>query len=544
MLAVLPFENLGDPEDEYFADGMTEEITARLAVVHDLGVIARTSAIQYKKTDKSILQIGEELGVDYILEGTIRWQKGDESSGRIRVTPQLIKVSDATHVWAEIYDEVITQVFDVQTDIAEKVVEQLNIVLVASEQDAISAKPTDNLRAYDLYTRGWEYRDRFMGEDDLLRAQDLFEQAIALDSNFMAAYGSLSMVHSLLYWYGYDHTPERAEKAKRVADLAARRDPEDHWVQFALGYYFYYGVRDYDRALMHFRRVLDAVPNQPEALSATANVLRRQGEFEQAAQLQRRAVELDPLAFSVRLNFAGTLERLRRFDEELTLLEEMVRLYPDNVLAVAYLAYVHAGARGDVESARTVLQEASGQQDSTVFYWMYWLMAVIERDFETAISIDPFGMDTAQATDSADFYLGRANALHWGGYEAESKVYYDSARIILERLDVEDIIANAWSWPSLGRAYAGLGRKEDAIRAGRELVEYVPLSEDAMAGTSPLTDLAKIYARVGEPELALDLLDSLLSIPSLVTATDLKINPEWDPIRDHPRFQALIAKYE
>jgi len=545
MLAVLPFENLGAAEDEYFADGMTEEITARLAVVHNLGVIARTSAIQYKQTDKSIKQIGKELGVDYVLEGTIRWQKTDESAGRIRVTPQLIKVSDATHIWAEIYDEVITQVFDVQTDIAQKVVAELNIVLASSEQEAIETKPTENLRAYDLYIRGCEYRDRFMGKDDLLRAQEMFEQAIALDSGFVAAYGALSTIHSNLYWYGFDRTPECVERARHIADLAVERDPEGPWGQFALGYYFYYGVRDYDRALSHFEKVLTAIPNNPEALSAVAYVKRRKGAFDEAARLQERALEIDPLSLSIRVNLSGTYSRVRRFDEVETLLKETILLYPDNDLVVALSSLAYIWSSGDVEAARAVLREASGRQDSTVFNWAYWLIAVTERDFDLAISIDPAGMDTAStAVDSAEYHLARANALYWGGYEDHSRVYYDSARVILEGMDNEAIVTSFWSWPSLGMAYAGLGRKEDAIRAGKEMVEFLPLSEDAMAGTVPLADMARIYARVGEPDLACDLIDQLMSIPSYLTTASLRLHPEWDPLRDHPRFQVLLERYE
>lgn len=541
MLAVLPFENLGDPEDEYFADGMTEEITARLAVVHDLGVLARTSTRQYRQTDKSIQQIGKELGVNYILEGSIRWERTGEASGRIRVTPQLIRVSDATHVWAEIYDELVDRIFDVQTDIAQKVVGELNIVLGGSERKAIEAKPTNNLRAFELYTRGWEYRDRFRGEADLHRAQEMFEQAIALDSDFVAAYGSLSMLHSLIYWYGYDLTPERVEKAKSSADLAVARDPQGSWGQLALGYYYYYCKRDYDQALSFFERALVSVPNDPSAASATAYVKRRKGDFAEAARLQRRALEIDPLSYSHRLNLSATWAKMRRFDETVTLLKESIQLYPDDPLFIGLLSYTYLDLAGDVDSARAVLHAAAGDVDTTLFNWAYWTMAVIERDFDLAISIDPVGMDTVyKALDSADFYMHRAQALHWGGYEVECKPYYDSARVILEGLDKDVILTSPFSWPSLGMAYAGLGRKEDAIRAGKEMAEYLPLSKDAFDGTTPLIHLAEIYARVGEPDLACDLIDQLLSIPAYVTTASLRLNPEWDPLRDHPSFKALI----
>jgi TolB-like protein/predicted Ser/Thr protein kinase len=545
MLAVLPFENLGDPDDEYFADGMTEEITARLAVVHDLGVIARTSVVQYKQTEKSIQQIGKELGVDYILEGTIRWQESEGSSGRIRVTPQLIKVSDATHAWADIYDEVITQVFDVQSDIARKVVDQLGIVLASQEQQALETKPTENLQAYDLYIRGREYRDRFSSENDLLRAVDLFEQAIALDSSFAAAYGTLSMTLSTYHWYGFDKTGERVTQAREMAETALAADPDGPWGQLALGYHYYYGVRDYDEALRHFERVVNAVPNEPQALSAVAFVKRRQGAFDEAADLLRRALKLDPLSFSVRLNLTGTLERLRLFDDGERLLKETSLLYPENRLINMFLAVHYVDSRGDLEAARAVLRSSAESTDSTTFNPLYWLLAVVDRDFDLAITIDPVGIDTVNSgADSARYYLSRAQALHWGKYEEQSQAYYDSARVILESSATENLIGRASGYPSLGMAYAGLGRKEDAIRAGRDMVRLLPVSEDAFSGTAPLIDLARIYARTGELDSACNLIESVMAIPANLTYHHLRLFPSWDPLRDYPRFQALIEKYE
>ena len=247
MLVVLPFENLGPPADEYFADGITEEITSRLAGLHGLGVISRTSAMQYKNMEKTIAEIGEELGVGYVLTGTIRWDRG--GSNRVRVTPQLIRVSDDTHLWTRTYEKLLEEIFAVQSDIAEEVAKQLDLNLLEPERKALLEKPTDNLQAYDFYLRGKQYAAQHQSRQEQSQAVEMYEKAINLDSTFALAYANLSDTQSLIYFFSFDETSKRLSKAKAAADKALALQPNLPDAHVALAYYYYRGRKDFDRAL-------------------------------------------------------------------------------------------------------------------------------------------------------------------------------------------------------------------------------------------------------------------------------------------------------
>ncbi len=368
-LVVLPFENLGSPVDEYFADGVTEEITARLATTGHLGVIARTSAIRYKGTDKSVPQIGEELGVDYILEGTVRWENQPDGQSRVRVTPQLIKVSDATHLWADIYEEPLSSVFEVQSEIAEKVVEALGVTLREQERLALRAEPTRNLEAYNLYLLGNEYLSSSSSPTSAQEALELLERAVALDPGFDLAQRKLAEAHANLYW----------------ANFKTR-----------------FGVRI----------------AEPDVI----------------------------------------LERLR----------------PGS-----------------------------------------------------------FGADTAS------YLLARALLLRRAGRSTEARAYFDSARVVLEARVAESPAASRLH-SQLGLAYAGLGLRAEAIREGRLAVEQLSIADDPYAGAALLDNLAHIYVIVGEPDAAIEALESLLTTDSPVTRAWLMADPTWDPLRSSPKFQALV----
>ena len=292
MLVVLPFANLGRADDEYFADGMTEELTARLAGLHGLGVIGRTSAVQYKKTTKTIPQIGQELGVEYILEGTVRWEKPPHGPNRVRVTPQLIRVSDASHVWANVYDAVLADVFAVQSNIARQVAETLNVALLAPEQEALKAKPTTNLEAYDYYLRGKDYQARELDEGGARLAVRMYQRAVQLDPTFALAYAALARAHLARSWL-LGETGE-LPKAQAALDRAQQLGPELAETRLALGYYYYYGSRDYDRALEQFMVVRQRQPNDPDVIYAMGLIRRRQGRWAEAVSDLTRAAEFDP----------------------------------------------------------------------------------------------------------------------------------------------------------------------------------------------------------------------------------------------------------
>jgi serine/threonine protein kinase len=334
MLAVLPFENLGSPEDEYFADGMTDEVIARMTNVTNLSVIARNSAIQYKKTTKSIKEIGNELGVDYILSGTIRWQKSAEETGRVRVTPTLIRVADSTQIWADVYDDSFTEVFQVQSDIAKNVVDALGIVLLEREERSLEKRPTENLEAYEYYLRGKDYFYR--GKDnrrEVTFAIELFEKAVNLNPQFALAFVSLSRAHSSMHWFHWDRSDERVAKAKQAIDKALEIDPDLPEAYLGLAHYYYYCKLDYDNALEQLFIAKEINPKNSEIWEYIGYVNRRQGRLDQAVTNLKKALEIDPRSAMIANNLGQTYALLRKYTEAERYLDQAISLLPDYLWA-------------------------------------------------------------------------------------------------------------------------------------------------------------------------------------------------------------------
>jgi serine/threonine-protein kinase len=316
MIVVLPFENLGAPEDEYFADGMTEEITSRLAAVSGLGVISRTSAMQYKENRPSLKQVGEELGVDYVLEGTVRWEKPNEGPTRVRVTPELIRVSDDVYLWSERYDRTLEEIFAVQSAVAEEVIDRVGVQLLSGERTAIEARPTENLDAYEAYLRGLNRRfDPDYSESNFRMAAQMFERAIQLDPEFALAHAQLSVVHSRLFWEKYDPTNKRLAQARKAAERALELDPSSPHAHIAMGFYHYYGHRDYELALDEFRTAEILLPSDAEVHYKIGSVLRRQSRFEEAVSEYKKAIELNPRYALIHDELGLIYVFLRRYEE-------------------------------------------------------------------------------------------------------------------------------------------------------------------------------------------------------------------------------------
>ncbi|MGB6362580.1 MAG: serine/threonine-protein kinase, partial [Thermoanaerobaculia bacterium] len=247
MIVVLPFENLGSEEEAYFAAGITEEITSRLGSVSELGVISRNSALRYADTDKTIHQIGEELGVGYVLEGTVRWASSPDGSSRVRITPQLIRVADDSQLWSSTYDRIIDDIFEVQSDIASKVIDELGITLLEPEQRAVESRPTANIEAYQAYLRGLEYANHpDFTELNMRLAVEMFQRASELDPAFAQAHAWLSHAQARYYWFGHDLSEARMQLARQSAAQALALDPELPEGHVAMGYVYYYGAREYD----------------------------------------------------------------------------------------------------------------------------------------------------------------------------------------------------------------------------------------------------------------------------------------------------------
>ncbi len=540
MLVVLPFENMGSPEDDYFAEGLTEELTSRLSAVHGLGIISRTSSKQYKNTTKTAKQIGEELGVDYILEGTVRWDRTPDNRGRVRVTPQLIRVSDDTHLWSEVYDRFIEDIFSVQSEIAEEVTKKLDITVLEPERRALMAKPTDNLEAYDNYLRAYEYWGRgyiHQSLEENERAVASLERAIELDSDFLLAYLLLYDVHNYVYNVGLDRSDERLAKAKNALDGAVALEPELPEVKMRLGNYLIRTTQDYDRGLEIYESVQRTRPNLSP--SGIAFVQMRLGRWEDALANYQKAFKLNPRSWEVAHLLGRVYAWIWEYDKSEEWFERALSIRPElyySKLGIARLPML----RGDLEQARARLERLPPHV-LTDYNW--YLLGMLERNYQEVL--DRLATTPFKSFQEAQFYipidLARASVYHAMGETALARSRAESARIELEKL-ISERSEDTRLYAPLGLTLAYSGRKQDAIREGRRAVNLYPVSKDAFEGVRYVMNLAKIYAVIGEHEQALDQLEFLFSIPcgNNYSVPILNLDPIWDPLRDHPRFQALI----
>jgi serine/threonine-protein kinase len=544
-LVVLPFENLGSTEDEYFAAGITDAITARLAVIHGLGVISRQSAIQYRKRERSAQVIREELGVDYILEGTVQRERPSDPKSRVRIIPQLINASDNTHVWAQTYDNDMSEVFQVQSDLAERVAQALDITLLEQERQELQARPTQNIEAYECYLRGKEYHygDGVIHKNNYGIAIQMYEKAVELDPTFALAYAQLSRAHLSTYWRYYDRSEEREgrlARAKEAVDKALQLNPNLAEVRMALGHYYYQGLLDYDRALEQFAIARKSQPNSSDILSWIGYVQRRQGNFEQALANIKKASELEPLRG---FGLGETYVLLRMYPQAEQSLDRTLSLHPDDTGGYHNKAWLYVRWQGSTEKARAVLAEALQNirlEETSRIVDSLITLDVFDGNYQEAL--DRLSLKS-EDTDNQDNFIPTAlRCAPIYGYMNKkelAKKYYDESRSILES-KIQQRPDDARFHSLLGIAYAGLGRKEDALREGKLGVELLPVTKDAMRGQGRVKDLANIYVMVGEYDLAIDQIEFLLSRPGGMSIPLLQLDPTWNPLRNHPRFKNLV----
>ncbi|RJR30014.1 MAG: hypothetical protein C4574_02800 [Candidatus Latescibacterota bacterium] len=549
MIVVLPFENLGATEDEYFANGTTDAITARLAGVSGLGVISRQSAVQYKKTTKSIRQIGKELGVDYVLEGTVQRERPGDPTSRVRVIPQLIRVADDTHVWAETYDKDMAEVFRVQSDIAERVTAQLDVALLEPERRAMTKRPTENLAAYEDYLRGKEYYSSVDLAGTELAVQ-LLQRAVSMDPQFAEAWGTLAMAYHGLYWQ-FDRPDALAlemEAAKRAQELAPEI-PETH---LALGSVAY-AHREFDKALEHFKKAQD-LRSSGDAVQSIGFALRRLGRWEEALHHFEDARRLMPRVYSVYADGLGfTMTYMRLFDDAERSYDQTIRLAPQ--IAYGYIGKATAilSRDGDADAAKPVMLEMSRRANAADIAAVHILgvpdlfpplRMYPEIYMEVFDAFESGPMDRfrrLQPSAIALTHLSRAVVYQAREDHLAASARFDSARICYERLIRANPRSASISFyhSALGYAYAGLGRKDDAIREGKEGVRMMPVSKDAVDWGALAHCLAEIYIMCGEHEAAIGEVEIALSMPSGLSAGLLRVDPIWDPLRSDPRFRRL-----
>ncbi|MGD2216976.1 MAG: tetratricopeptide repeat protein [Gemmatimonadales bacterium] len=537
FIAVLPLENLSpDPDNEFFAAGIHEDILSQLSKIAAVNVISRTSVLQYADTDKDITTIAEELGADGIVEGSVR-----REGNQVRVVLQLIDKTDV-HLWSETYDRDLTvaNVFAIQSDIAQQIARALEAELTPDERERIEEIPTDNLEAYEFYLRGMEYWRR-PGDlaEDFRSAQRMWEHAVELDPDFALAHAWLSIIHSNIYWFRYDFTEERVRLARAAADRALELDPSLPEGHLALAGYHYYGFRAYGKALEELAIAEQGLPGDAELLATRGFIYRRQGKWEEAIANLQRAADLDPRDATLVAELGDTHRFLRRYDEAERYYDRALTIEPEYEDAAYRRAEIGLLRDGDLGPLRAYV---SAHLDAHLV--RRWL-EVLNRDYPAALAalsqLEDEIIEGQYAYDPKSLYSGLTHL--YAGQTDLARAAFDSACVILEPA-VAERPDDYRRRVSLGLAYAGLGMKQTAVREGQMAVDLLPMSKDAFFAPGPLIGLAQVYTLVGDYDAAIDLLDYLLSIPSSMSVPGLRLSPIYDPLRDHPRFQALLEQYE
>jgi TolB-like protein len=545
FIAVLPFDNIsGDENDEYFSDGITTDIIAYLQHIREIDVMAWGSVKGYKDTEKSRSDIEEELkgyGVTHIVEGTV-----NRPENEVRIIPTLVEITTGKVSWTLPYNRQGKGTLSIQSEIASEIADELEIVLSPTEREFVEEIPTENQEANDNYLRGNDYEKR-SGAENWRIAIKMYQIAIDLDPAFALAYAKLSMVQSRMYWYNYDRSEECLTEAKEAVDNALLLNPELPEAHLAMGYYYFRCHLDYESALKKFAIAQKSQPNNSDLLAAIGYVQRRQGKFEQALANIKKASELDPLSQGKAKAVGDSYNIMRNYPEAERYYERAISLAPDIPGRYSTKAMLYIRWEGNTEKARAVLDESPLNIDSTENPLINTFITLDVYDGKYQEALDRLSSKPEDIDGQNSFIpiaLRYANIYRYMNKKELAQAYYDSARVILESKKMERP-KNERLRSSLGITYAGLGRKQEAISEGKLGMELYPVSKHkAWVGLRRVEDMACIYVMVGEYDNAINQLEFLLSNPGTMTVHVLRLDPIWAPLRDHPRFQKLLDKYD
>jgi serine/threonine protein kinase/tetratricopeptide (TPR) repeat protein len=537
-IAVLPFQNLsGEASNAYFSGGLQDELLTQLSKVAALKVISRTSAMSYQGTTKPLRQIAEELGVGSVVEGSIQ-----VIGGRLRVNVQLIDAASDNHIWAERYDRTLDDAFAIQSEVAQRIVTAVGAALTGDEQGKLAAAPTANAEAYRLYLQGREHwsRPRVLRQDTEV-VQQFYERALGLDPNFALAHAALSQVHGRMFLFKYDPSPARAARQREEAEIALRLAPDLPEAHIAMGLAHYWGRRDYRRALDEFAIALRGMPNDADLYASIGWVHRRLGNWNEVFDAFDKATLLDPHSAGQFRELGNTYTIVHRYPEAIRAYDRARSLAPDlNGVAVAR-GWAYVRWQGQLDTLRAIMSRAPHdaapeKNDAILLLW--------ERDADGLLRELPRAdgdvFETPNSFLPVSLYAAWAHQLR--GDRASARTAFGSALALADsalkiRPDDERL------HEARGLALAGLGRAVEAQQEARWLQQSVVYGEDAYEGPILATNRARILAQAGDAEAALDEIERLLAGPSYVTVHTLRLDPLFDPIREHPRFKALLVKY-
>ena len=537
-IAVLPFANMSsDKENEFFTDGIHEDILTNLAMLRDVRVLSRTSVMRYRGTTKSISEIARELNVAYILEGSVR-----RSGNKVRVTGQLIRAGSEEHLWARAYDRDLTDVFTIQGELATAIAGALQSVLTPEARDILGHRPTDNPAAYDLFLQA-----RQMGKQGAMVDEEviigLLQQAVQLDANFAAAWALLGSRHAFAY-FNRDRSAGRLAQAKTAIDTAMHLAADDPAVMEGLGDYYYYGYRDYARALEQYEKLVRLRPNDAAVYSSLAFIQRRQGRLPEALANFRHALQLDPESAAVASDLTNTLQVCRLYDEALSVGGGFLTKHPDNPYLAAVVAQVEYAAHGRVEALQAFARRPVSPENRPQQHYLRLAHARMLGDWSEAIRLDReeryFDGDTDTPRWMQDV-LAAATLAESGDLAAARTRAAEAVNVMNAELARQPF--SPLLWASLGLGHGLLGENDDAIRCATKAREILPESVDALQGRFTAGLSASALGWAGEKERALAEFTRLLHLPyGTSSMLDRGIyTGSWKPLRDDPRFKALLA---
>ena len=547
-IAVLPFDNRsGDKENAYFAEGIQDEILTRLSKIADLKVISRTSTQHYKSAPANLPEIAKQLGVAHILEGSVQ-----RSGDAVRVNVQLIKAANDSHLWADTFDRKLTDIFSVQSEVAKAVADQLRAELTGQEKEVIGAKPTDNPEAYDAYLRGLAYTLKTGNNAaNALAAQKYLREAVRLDPKFALAWALLSNVDAHGYLVGsLQPTVALREEARQAAETAFTLQSNLGEAILAKGYYHYACLKDYDAALRYFEQAHPFLPNSSRIPEVLAYVTRRQGEWARSESYFNEAERLDPRNVRLLTNQAYSYSILRRFPEALRKFDQVLNIIPDDVDTLAYKAAI-LQAEGDLPRAAALLAPLRPNADHTSALETQVYQAILER--RPAQIISRLKEILAKPDPALGYINGRLRFwLGWAqdvaGDHAAAQESWRQARSELESF-LKEQPDNSSLLGDLALTNMSLGAKEAALAMSERGIAMLPIERDVITGAAPIETLARVAAQTGEHDRAIAALQQVLSIPGTgaldkympLTPALLRLDPMFDPLRNDPRFQKLVA---
>jgi serine/threonine protein kinase/tetratricopeptide (TPR) repeat protein len=545
-LAVLPFENLGKPDDAYFADGMTDEISSRLGTVPGLRLIGRQSAKSYVNSTKPPAQIGKELGVAYLLTGTVRWDRSRAGHNLVKISPALQRVSDGAQVWSEPYQDEVKGVFEIQGKVAERVAEALKVQLTEGQQKSLNTRPTNNVEAYDAYLRGNAVSTGTWNPPEINRAIGLFQHAIALDPKFAEAYAALGVAHASVYWYRGDPTPKRLGMAKAAIDKSLELDPKLPAAHVALANYYYHGKLDYSSALSELEIAQRLAPNDPYALNIKAVVERRQNLWSQSIADLKRAEQLDPR----NTDFLGTLCETqllaRDYDGAQESCTRLVAMEPGNRDAYEYLSLLAVLRSGDTKAALASLEAGKKQLGGASLVEIpmapdaraIW-PAVLDPELARYMEASPA---PAEKAERLGYFTSRLILAVYQKNANASRQFADSI-IVYAPQTLRGNFFDSEAHADLAMAYAAKGDKSKTIEEGRQAMTILPLTTDALRAGFNLHLIARAETLVGANDEAVATLRQVLSTPAEISVAMLRVDPWFDSLRSDSRFQQLLSEH-